>query len=357
MKKVLHIFTYSSNNIGGVSTMIESYIHGVKEFSSNGFSLDVLNIPLNFNLHFSKLNNIAYIFVQRKAVKKHLKANRYDIVHIHTSREFLFLKDLLLAKMINKKTKIPVVITIHVGAMDTVFNSIGWFKKKAISIMNKYIEKTIFLSKIMRDEFYSSGLMTERGMILYNFHNFTPTVCVEKNESKALQLLFVGMLNRDKGIIELLTALSQLPEFDYHLNICGKLVDKSIEAELEELKTKLSNKVSFLGYVVGEDKTKLFYNSDILVLPSYHEGMPIVIMEALAAGCAIITTKVGAIPEVLSDDNCSWVKIGSVEDIVNTLKSITPEALSVQQVRNKILGKDYSFVEHVQKLSKIYNSL
>lgn len=357
MYKILEIYTFSNSGIGGVSIMVKSYMNGVSEFAENGCKLDLLNVEPTINLKHTSLNNLAYIFTQRKAVSRHLKEHHYDVVHIHTSREFLFLKDALLAKMINKKFHIPVVMTIHVGAMETVFNRIGWFKKTAISIMNQYISKSIFLSKVMQEEFISCGLKENHGTVLYNFHNLMPTILPEKSDLKTLQLLFVGMLNRDKGIIELLTALSEMPEVDYHLNVCGKLVDKSIEAELEDLKTKLGDKVSFLGYVVGEDKTKLFHNSDMLILPSYHEGLPIVIMEALAAGCAIMSTRVGAIPEVLSDENCYWIDKASVDSIKNTLSSIQKDQLEKQQKANLELGVEYSLSGHVKKLSGIYKSI
>lgn len=355
--KILEIYTYSKSGIGGVSIMVDSYMNGVAEFADNDCRLELLNVEPTINLGHSTFNNLAYIFTQRTAVRRHLKNNHYDVVHIHTSREFLFLKDVLLAKMINKRFHVPVVMTIHVGAMETVFNRIGWFKQKAISIMNKYISKSIFLSKVIQEEFFASGLKSDRGTVLYNFHNLTPAECLPKSEATPLQLLFVGRIERDKGIVELLTALSELPELDFHLNICGKLADKSIEAEVENLKVKLGDKVSFLGYVVGEDKTKLFHNSDMLILPSYHEGLPIVIMEALAVGCAIMSTRVGAIPEVLSDENCYWIKIASINSIKGTLQSLKKKDLVKQQNSNYVLGKEYSFDGHVKKLSSIYISV
>lgn len=357
MHQILEIYTYSRSSIGGVSIMIESYMDGVTEFAENDCRLELLNVPASVKTGKSAIDNLAYIFIQRKAVCKYLKHHTYDVVHIHTSREFLFLKDILLAKMIKQKFHIPVVMTIHVGAMETVFNRIGWFKKHALSIMNKYIDKSIFLSKVMQDEFITSGLQSDRATVLYNFHNLVAADIPVRKDSKTLQLLFVGMLNKDKGIIELLTALSEMPELDYHLNVCGKLVDKSIEAELESLKGKLGDKVSFLGYVVGEDKTKLFHNSDMLILPSYHEGLPIVIMEALAAGCAIMSTRVGAIPEVLSDENCYWIDIASVKSIMEKLQSLKKNELSDQQNANQKLGLEYSFAGHVRRLSDIYKSL
>lgn len=344
--------------MGGVATMVKSYMDGVEEFASHDCVLSNLNIAPSIHTGKSSIDNFAYIFKQRKAAHKHFKENKYDVIHIHTSREFLFLKDVLLAKMISKQTHTPIVMTIHVGAMETVYNRIGWFKNKSIAILNKYVSKTIFLSKVMREDFIKAGLDEQKSTVLYNFHNFTPTnKDIEKKDG--LQLLFVGAIHREKGIVELLHAIEQLPELKCHLNVCGKLTDNSIKEEVESLKDKLSDRVSFLGYVAGEDKTILYQQSDVLILPSYHEGLPLVVMEALGAGCAIIATKVGAIPEVLFTENVLWIEKESIKSLISQILNISynESLLSVMKMRNKELGVKYSFAAHVQDLTSIYNDL
>ena len=356
MKKILELFTFQDGYMGGVATMVKSYLDGVEEFAAHDCVLTHLNIAPIVRTGKSSLDNLAYIFTQRIAVRKHLKENKYDVIHIHTSREFLFLKDVLLAKMISKVTHVPIVMTIHVGAIETVFNRIGWFKHNSIVVLNKYVSKTIFLSKVMREDFIEAGLHEKKSIVLYNFHNFTPTIKVPEKKDE-LQLLYVGAIHREKGILELLHAIEQMPELKCHLNICGKLTDYSIKDEVETLKAKLSDRVSFLGYVAGEDKTLLYKQSDILVLPSYHEGLPLVIMEALGAGCAIMATKVGAIPEVLDDRSCFWVDIASVESIIKRFNEIDDTRILSARKINQTLGAAYSFQEHVKNLCDIYMDL
>lgn len=358
MNKVLEVFTFQDGYMGGVATMVKSYLDGVEEFATYNCELAQLNIAPIIHTGKSSLDNLAYIFTQRKAARKHLIENKYDVIHIHTSREFLFLKDVLLAKMISKLTHTPIVMTIHVGAMETVYNRIGWFKEKSIDILNKYVSQTIFLSKVMREDFIKSGLDEQKSTVLYNFHNFTSTIKVPEKK-KGLQLLFVGAIHREKGILELLHAIEQMPDLKCHLNICGKLTDNSIKDEVESLKAKLSDKVSFLGYVSGENKTLLFRQSDVLILPSYHEGLPLVILESLGAGCAIIATKVGAIPEVLSDENVLWVEIKSTRSLISQILNLSTNRsqLELMKMTNEKLGKHYSFDAHITELSSIYNRL
>ncbi len=355
---ILEIYTFSKNGIGGVSSMVTAYLDAVEEFGNNDCKLSLLNVKAEVTTGRTSIDNSVYIFTQRSAVKKHLKDNSYDVAHIHTSREFLFFKDILLAKLIKKQFHIPVVITVHVGAIETVYNRISWFKNKSIKIINEYVDKVIFLSEVMRKDFINAGVKDQRTTLLYNFYKFTPTEIPVKEDRNSLQLLFVGAIHREKGIIELLEALSTMPPyFDYHLNVCGQLKDYSIKEDIEEYKGKLGNKVSFLGVVTGEDKTKIYQQSDILVLPSYHEGLPLVILEALGTGCAIMTTPVGAIPEILNNDNCLWLKIASSDSICSQLLNMSIEKLNEMKSNNELQGKKYSFEEHIHKLINIYRSV
>ncbi len=357
MNRILELFTFNGGYKGGISTMIDAYLNGVEEFNGCACELDHLNVVPSIITGNNKLNNIIYLFFQRREVKKYLKNNHFDLVHIHTSREFLFLKDILLARMIRKKFNIPVVMTLHVGSIHTVFNRIKFFKRKSIILMNKYVDKILFLSEGMCKDFIDFGLKSNIAITLHNFHNFPLEHYHLRENGKLLQLLYVGAIHKEKGIIELLNALLQITDVDYHLSICGNITDKSIEEEFKNMINLLGDKVSFLGYVTGEAKINLFYNSDILILPSYHEGMPIVIMEALGAGCAIMATPVGAIPEVLGAENCIWVDIASVESIKNQLNGINEKMLQDMKLANKELGKNYSFLKHVKKLSNIYRDV
>ncbi|GAI08660.1 unnamed protein product, partial [marine sediment metagenome] len=67
-------------------------------------------------------------------------------------------------------------------------------------------------------------------------------------------------------------------------------------------KEEISRYIEFLGYLRGEEKIQVFITSDIFILPTYHpEGFPYAILEAMSAGLPIISTPIGAIPEIIED--------------------------------------------------------
>jgi glycosyltransferase involved in cell wall biosynthesis len=107
---------------------------------------------------------------------------------------------------------------------------------------------------------------------------------------KSLKILFLARLEKEKGIFELLKACQSLSyNFKFNLIIAGR---GSAEAEAKDFvnKNQLNSYVEFIGWVHGPDKIKIFENSDILVLPSWNEGFPNVIIEAMAAKLTVITT-------------------------------------------------------------------
>ena len=63
----------------------------------------------------------------------------------------------------------------------------------------------------------------------------------------------------------------------------------------------LDEMVKFVGWVSGDAKSKILSTTDILVLPSYYEGLPISVLEAMSYAMPVITTPVGGIPEVVTD--------------------------------------------------------
>ncbi len=364
MKKVLMCCRMPHNNsyVGGVVSILQSYLKNKDLFKNAGVQIDVFDYQPagKWDKHNSKLNNIVYIFQQRKALSSKIKDDSDVIINIHTSREFLFLKDILLAKMAKKKFNCSVVINIHVGDINTVFNRIRLLRNLLISYMNKYVSKVIFLSKEIEKQFIEAGLYKERCKVLYNFHDMeTVGNNAALKRTAKLHLIYVGAIHREKGVLELLTALNNLKDIDFHLDLCGKFTDKSIKSDVNSLFDRLGEKATIWGYVSGKQKTALFNRADVLLLPSYHEGMPLVILEGMSQGCALISTKVGATPEILNENNVIWIGVKSHHDIETAVRRLydTPGILEEMQTKNRDLSSNYTLESNIAMLCKVYSDI
>ena len=364
MKTILRCFKMPHGTyIGGIAAMMNSYMANSSLFEKNGYEemlFDYQNPVIN-KIKISPIETCIYGVYQYNSLKKRLNKESVNIVHIHTSRNSLFFKDVLLGQRIQKKTGVKVIMTVHVGDISTVFEKIpDAIKKWLIELINKYFSKIIFLTKSIETQFIDSGLQKEKAVVLYNFCDINVSKRKKSDSNKPLELLYVGMINRAKGILELLDALNTIDNhYDIHLSICGEITEPNIEEEFKQKINKLSGKVSVLGYVKGKQKEQLFENSDVLVLPSHHEGFPLVILEALSSGCSIITTRVGAIPEVLGRENCIFVEIGNSDSIKNAVERMynNKQLICDMGSANLQLSERFSKENHINQLCSIYNEI
>ena len=151
-----------------------------------------------------------------------------------------------------------------------------------------------------------------------------PTEARRKVAPGALQrVLFLGNLSERKGVTDLLQALA-LPGFD-EARLEVSLAGGGDIDEYQEKARKLGidGFVRFEGWSDQREVSALMARADVLVLPSYDEGLPLVILEALANGVAVICSPVGEIPFVLTDGvNACFVQPGDVTAIATALQKV-----------------------------------
>jgi glycosyltransferase involved in cell wall biosynthesis len=176
-------------------------------------------------------------------------------------------------------------------------------------------------------------------------------------------VLFLSSLRRSKGFMDVVRSIPNVleKEKDVEFVFAGEMrLTREEGTEIEEFigRSNIAHVITFTGPVVGEDKVKLFHIADIFVLPSYNEGLPTVLMEALAAGLPIITTDVGAIKEVVvCGENGLYVEPGDSESIAERilflLKDDNLRHEMKRRNRERFL-KQYTPIHFVNRLSKVF---
>src|SRR5690606_6695787 len=134
--------------------------------------------------------------------------------------------------------------------------------------------------------------------VIPNCVDFSDLPFNERKLSDEKIALFVGWVVPSKGIAELLTSWNVIKPLNWRLNIIGPGSPDYIDS----LKRQFSGSgVEFIGELPHDVAMRAIAACDVFVLPSYTEGFPNVILEAMALSRAIVATEVGAIPEMLSD--------------------------------------------------------
>jgi glycosyltransferase involved in cell wall biosynthesis len=138
--------------------------------------------------------------------------------------------------------------------------------------------------------------------------------------------LFLGLLGNRKGIFDLLPAFKQASEEmpNLRLRIGG---NGDVDATRVCVRTLgLENSVCLLGWISGSVKDQELHRADIFVLPSYNEGLPMSVLEAMAWGLPVVTTPVGGIPELIENRvDGLLVRPGDIGDLREALVSLAAD--------------------------------
>ena len=181
----------------------------------------------------------------------------------------------------------------------------------------KYIDGFIYVSNFARSiqEKYMPSLKSKPNITLYNFS--TSIVNEPKMMPKEKYFLFFGRLSYEKGVITLLKAFRDLPQ--YHLKVAG-IGPKEDELKMFVKENDMHN-VKFLGYKTGEELMNLVNNAYFVVVPSeWYENNPMTIIEAYSVGTPVIGAYIGGIPEIVIDGYTGFrFKSGNADDLHNTL--------------------------------------
>ena len=224
------------------------------------------------------------------------------ILHVNTSLSpKSYWRDLMYVA-VAKLCGARVVYQLHGGSVEDLW-------KPALRATLRWPDVVVALSKTELDEI--RALAPEQNVALVpNAIDCAPYLQLRRpapaqaGEAAApLRLVHLGRLIRSKGVFEMVEglALAQRQGVAAHLVIAG---DGPAAAELREAVDRLglAAQVTFAGPTFGDAKVKLLGEAQVLVFPTYHrEGLPYALLEAMAAGLVPITTRVAAIPDVVTE--------------------------------------------------------
>lgn len=174
------------------------------------------------------------------------------------------------------------------------------------------------------------------------------------SERDGITVLAMGVMGRPKGIFEIVEAAKLVADLPFKFVIAGGEREPNIARDVRDFisGSRLSN-VELLATIDNAQKLELFRKASVLLLPSYYENFPLVVLEAAAAGHAVVTTPVGAVPEFFADGSSAlFVRPRDAGDIAAALRRLHQPG---ERVRLAAASRDV-FVNRLTR-SRIMDSL
>jgi glycosyltransferase involved in cell wall biosynthesis len=169
------------------------------------------------------------------------------------------------------------------------------------------------------------------------------------------------MIHPNKGIFDLLQVLR-----DHRAELSDKIKlfigGNGQTAQLKNMieTSGLGGMVEFKGWVTGNEKDRLLQFSDVFVLPSYYEGSPVAVLEAMSYGAPVISTTVGGIPEIVKSGLNGWLhRPGDRQALLEAILYYInePENIKKHGARSMQLIEDYYPGSVEPQLTSVYSSL
>lgn len=346
---ILNLTQVKSNDCRHTVLIFENHLNHNQDFYHAAIDRNIaaIKLPCNGRLDWKTV----------KILKQQIQTLNCNVIHCHDPKSVFYA---FLATMFNRK--ISKVVTMH-----------GWVKNDRNMKFNNYVEKLClpFFDKIIAvsDEIKNQLLATSipNNKVTYipnavNIDKFIPHSPASDKQFNKIKMLIVGRLSPEKGHLNLLLALNALKQksFDnWQLSIIGDgelkkvLMDKVIELKLEQ-------EVEFLG--VQKEMVAFYQQHNAYISSSLSEGMPLVILEAMACQLPIVATPVGAIPDLINGSQggflCENNSIESLTDSIEKLLVMSNAQLkeTAKNGREYIL-KHYSLKAATSRHESLYHAV
>jgi glycosyltransferase involved in cell wall biosynthesis len=220
------------------------------------------------------------------------------VVHIHFASRGSTLRKMLLAQMVLHARK-PLILHAHGAGFDQFHRGLPAILRRRVNRILQQAHVVIALSSQWREFFIRECELAPSQVVVLANPVKVPARVPDRDGRSQVQFLHLGRLGKRKGGYDLLSAFAALPE---SLRQKARLVmagDGDVEG-MRKLAEPLGDRVRVLSWIDAQERDRLLAESDVFALPSYAEGVPMSLLEAMAAGLPAITTAVGGIPDVFS---------------------------------------------------------
>lgn len=313
----------------------------------------------------SKFDKLIKALKGYREFSRALRSFKPDLVHLHTSFGASFYRKQPFINMARKRG-IPVIDHCHGAEFDAFYVNASEGKRKAVRRVYGRCQRLIVLSEEWRDKF-KDIVPADRICVVSNYCKPLKAETVEGAVDKRFQgrkILFLGEIGKRKGGFDFADIIKKTVEKipDAEFIICGDGAKEDVESIRKQITEACpSGKVSFPGWVRDGDKDRVLSEAALFLLPSYNEGQPMSILDAMAYGLPIISTNVGGIPQQVENGKSGFLyEPGDTDGFAGGITTLlTDKDMYGRTSREslRIAADKYGFEAHAGKIASIYRDV
>lgn len=347
-KILMHCSTLDTK--GGMVSVAKNYLG-----YENWDEYEIKFIPTHFDTN--KWIVMLFFAIQFVKIWWCVLTNDIKIAHLHTAERGSFWRKRFLLQFYHRHG-IKVVMHHHAAEFEDFYEKCSDSQKKKVQDTLAEADVNIVLSELLVPMIKDKQPQA-RVEVLYNAVN---TYDENPYTLDARNVLFMGRLGARKGTFDLLKAIQVLDKdipSDVKFYLCGDRGEDEVRSKVNEL--GIEHRIAHIGWIDGEQKKEFISKSMINCLPSYNEGLPMTILETMAAGIPNVSTNIASIPEVLHDgENGFMITPGDVDALVDRLRSLILDdelRLRFSKSSYELVTNNFSLENNISQLKTIYNSI
>jgi glycosyltransferase involved in cell wall biosynthesis len=226
-----------------------------------------------------------------------LLTQKVELVHCHAAMRGSFWRKALFAGLA-RRFGVPVLLHLHGSEMKGFYESQSPRVRRLIARQLELANAVLVLSDSWK-KFILEIAPRSKTIVVPNYVRVPDSL--ERPARQDVTVLFLGLLGQRKGIYDLLEAFARARRQNPMLKLVVGGNGEIAEAKRLAHKLGVEESVTFLGWIDEAKRREMLTHSDIFVLPSYNEGLPMSVLEAMAYGLPVIATPVGGISELITD--------------------------------------------------------
>ncbi|MET0753335.1 MAG: glycosyltransferase family 4 protein [Pyrinomonadaceae bacterium] len=284
--------------------------------------------------------------------RREIREKQIDVVHLNTALAPLsIMRDAALARIANR----PIVLHLHGGRFFTQKFDNSFFERLTGKMLRR--AKIVVVLSETEKEFIESRWQNPDVRILENSVALDE-IQTRKPEASEKTMIFLGRLHEDKGLREIVETCRVLKSENFQFNFKCFGAGGAKEKFISEMTDVLGEKFFYGGIVSGAEKWKALSESDIFLLPSRYEGLPVAMLEAMAAGCVPVVSEIGSINLVVKDGiNGFLIEPQNVPQTVEKLRFLLSDKAEWENLRRnarKTVEEKFNLKNYIEKLENIY---